>query len=42
MRIALASDHAGYPLKEDLRAFLEEEGQLLRTIAAGRVVSSPS
>ena len=26
MRSALASDHAGYPLKEDLRAFLEEEG----------------
>lgn len=26
MRIALGSDHAGFPLKEDLRAFLEEEG----------------
>jgi ribose 5-phosphate isomerase B len=26
MRIALAADHAGYPLKEDLKAFLLEEG----------------
>ena len=26
MRIALAADHAGFPLKEDLRAFLLEEG----------------
>ncbi|HYJ60200.1 MAG TPA: ribose-5-phosphate isomerase [Actinomycetota bacterium] len=26
MRIALGADHAGYPLKEDLRAFLEGEG----------------
>jgi len=26
MRIALGSDHAGYPLKEELKAFLVEEG----------------
>ena len=26
MRIAIAADHAGYPLKEDLKAFLEEGG----------------
>ncbi len=26
MRIALASDHAGFPLKEDLKAFLAREG----------------
>ena len=26
MRIALAADHAGFPLKEDLKAFLVEEG----------------
>jgi ribose 5-phosphate isomerase B len=26
MRIAIAADHAGYPLKEDLKGFLEEEG----------------
>jgi ribose 5-phosphate isomerase B len=26
MRIALACDHAGFPLKEDLKAFLEGEG----------------
>ncbi|MDP9243130.1 MAG: ribose 5-phosphate isomerase B [Actinomycetota bacterium] len=26
MRVALAADHAGFPLKEDLREFLEEEG----------------
>ncbi len=26
MRIAIGSDHAGFPLKEELRAFLEEEG----------------
>ncbi|MEX2422166.1 MAG: ribose 5-phosphate isomerase B [Actinomycetota bacterium] len=26
MRIAMACDHAGYPLKEVLRAFLEQEG----------------
>jgi ribose 5-phosphate isomerase B len=26
MRIALAADHAGFPLKEDLKSFLTEEG----------------
>lgn len=26
MRIAIGSDHAGFPLKVELRAFLEEEG----------------
>jgi ribose 5-phosphate isomerase B len=26
VRVALAADHAGFPLKEDLREFLEEEG----------------
>lgn len=26
MRIAVGSDHAGYPLKEDLKVFLKEEG----------------
>lgn len=26
MRIAIGSDHAGFPLKESLRAFLEAEG----------------
>jgi len=26
MRIALGSDHAGFPLKEDLKAFLSAEG----------------
>lgn len=26
MRIALGSDHAGYPLKEEIKAYLEEQG----------------
>jgi ribose 5-phosphate isomerase B len=26
MRVALGADHAGFPLKEDLRAFLAEQG----------------
>lgn len=26
MKIALASDHAGFPLKEEIRAYLEEHG----------------
>jgi ribose 5-phosphate isomerase B len=26
MRVALGADHAGFPLKEDLKAFLVEEG----------------
>ena len=26
MRVAIGSDHAGYPLKEDLKVFLKEEG----------------
>ena len=30
MRIALAADHAGFPLKEDLKAFLSEAGHDVR------------
>jgi len=26
VRIAIGSDHAGYPLKEDLKAFLQQQG----------------
>ena len=26
MRIAMGSDHAGFPLKQDLKAFLQQEG----------------
>jgi ribose 5-phosphate isomerase B len=26
MRVAMAADHAGFPLKEDLKAFLRDEG----------------
>jgi ribose 5-phosphate isomerase B len=26
MRVAIGGDHAGYPLKEDLKVFLKEEG----------------
>jgi len=26
MRLVIAADHAGYPLKEDLKAFLKEQG----------------
>ena len=32
MRIALASDHAGYPLKEHLKAFLTTEGHEVRDL----------
>jgi len=27
MKIAIAADHAGFPLKEDLRAYLEKQGR---------------
>jgi RpiB/LacA/LacB family sugar-phosphate isomerase len=30
MRVALASDHAGFPLKEDLKAYLRDEGHDVR------------
>jgi len=35
MRIALASDHAGYALKERVRAFLEQKGLDFRDFGSG-------
>ena len=32
MRIAIASDHAGFPLKEDLVAFLSDEGHEVQDV----------
>ena len=32
MRVAIGSDHAGFTLKEDLRAFLEGEGHEVRDV----------
>ena len=35
MRIALGADHAGFPLKEDLKAFLEQEGHEVLDFGTG-------
>ena len=35
MRVAIGSDHAGFALKEDLRAFLEGEGHEVRDVGTG-------
>ena len=35
MRIAIASDHAGFPLKEDLVAFLSGEGHEVEDVGTG-------
>ena len=32
MRIAIGSDHAGFALKKELRAFLEDEGHEVRDV----------
>jgi ribose 5-phosphate isomerase B len=32
MRVAIAADHAGYALKEDLKAFLADEGHEVRDL----------
>ncbi len=32
MRVALGADHAGFPLKESLKVFLEEEGHAVRDL----------
>jgi ribose 5-phosphate isomerase B len=43
MRIALGSDHAGFALKEDLKAFLAEEGHEVRDVGtdSGEPVDYP-
>jgi len=35
VRIALGADHAGFPLKEDLKAFLEQEGHEVLDFGTG-------
>jgi ribose 5-phosphate isomerase B len=32
MRVAIAADHAGFPLKEDLKGFLADEGHEVRDL----------
>ena len=39
MRIALGADHAGFPLKEELKGFLESEGH--QVIDVGTVSTEP-
>lgn len=43
MRIAIGSDHAGFALKEELRAFLAEEGHVVQDCGtdSGDVVDYP-
>jgi ribose 5-phosphate isomerase B len=37
MRIALGADHAGFPLKEDLKTFLVDEGHEIRDLGTDSV-----
>jgi len=38
VRIAIGSDHAGYPLKEDLKAFLQQQGHTVVDGEADRAI----